>query len=140
MTPELGVFITPLLLLPGVALLIMSTMARYGQLHGEIHHLGGDHHGDVLVRARRLLRRGRLFQSALESLYLAVAGLAAASGLGGAVELLGRSGAPFVFGLTCVAILCVLFAATQLFRESRLSLEILEIHLEDLEAEGSTHE
>ena len=29
----------PLVLLPGVALLVLSTSARYAQLHGEFHHL-----------------------------------------------------------------------------------------------------
>ena len=34
-----SVWLTPLILLPGVALLIISTSARYGQVHSEIHRL-----------------------------------------------------------------------------------------------------
>ena len=136
MTPELGAFVTPLLLLPGVALLVMSTSARYGQLHSELHQIGTHHHADALERARRLLERGTLFRSALVCLYLAVALLALASAVGGVMALLGHGGQIALMALTCGAIFCLLLAAGQLFRESRLSLDVLREHVEDLEADA----
>ena len=36
---DAGAWLTPLVLLPGVAMLVMSTSARYGQIHQEFHHL-----------------------------------------------------------------------------------------------------
>ena len=137
MSPELGAFVAPLLLLPGVALLVMSTSARYGQLHGELHQIAGHHdHPDTLERARRLLRRGELFRSALVALYLSVALLALASATGGVMALLGGDGKLLLVVLTCSAIVALLFAASQLFRESKLSLDVLREHVEDLESEA----
>jgi len=49
------IWLTPLLLLPGVALLIMSTSARYGQIHAELHHLIEKRRDRVLVSSLQLL-------------------------------------------------------------------------------------
>jgi hypothetical protein len=35
--PQTELWLTPLILLPGVALLIMSTSVRFGQVHDEFH-------------------------------------------------------------------------------------------------------
>lgn len=132
MTQGLGVFVTPLLLLPGVGLLLMSTQARYGQLHGEFHHLEGNHH-DVVERGRRLLRRGVMFRNALVGLYLAASFLALASLVGGILSFLERPAHAALLAFTFLGVVCLLFAAVELVREARLSLEILEDHFHDLE-------
>ncbi len=41
---DAGYWLTPLLLFPGAALLVLSTAQRYGQLHEELHHVL--HHGE----------------------------------------------------------------------------------------------
>jgi len=157
---ELGLWITPLLLLPGVALLVMSTSLRYNRLHDELHHLeihlqpesdvgwGPDETTadvvadglltaflpapDLLARCSALLRRGRMFRDALVALYAAVA-LFALAALGGGLLAWHRQAAYWlVMGLTCLGIAAVLAAAVQLVRESLLSFAVLESHAEEL--------
>ena len=53
-------FVVPLALLPGVALLIVSTSARYAALHDEVHRLIDRHDTDSMADVRR---RARLFQA-----------------------------------------------------------------------------
>ncbi len=51
-------WLTPLVLLPGVALLVLSTSARYGQIHQEFHHLVAEKVGRsraAVANAMRLL-------------------------------------------------------------------------------------
>lgn len=133
MNQELGVFLTPLFLLPGVGLLVMSTSARYGQLHAELHHLEAHEVPDRLQRCRRLLRRGLLFRRALLGLYLAVSILTLTSLIGGVLSVLGFSASGVILVLTCVGIFAVVFATLQLVIESRLSAEVLLDHARDIE-------
>ena len=122
-------FILPLVLLPGVALLIVSTSTRYGQLHDEIHRFiekpgrKGQHH---------LRQRARRFRDALVGLYLCVSIFALTSLVGVTLEVLSLSARWAIVTLTSLGCACLLFAAYQLVRESYLSLESLE---EDLEPE-----
>lgn len=51
------IWITPLLLLPGVALLIVSTAARFGQLQDEFHHLLDHEEQHAKIIARPLVQR-----------------------------------------------------------------------------------
>jgi len=71
-SPE--IWLTPLLLLPGVALLTMSTTARFGEVQREFHHLldHPDNHGKILARC--LIRKSVFYRNALVCLY-ASAGL-----------------------------------------------------------------
>ena len=124
-------WVTPLLLLPGVGLLVMSTAARFGQIHEEIHH--------VLMHpelgrpmADHLWRRCRLFRDALVSLYVAVALFAVASLAGGVAEAVGGDGTWVTLGMTCVGILSILLGVVELIRESRLLLDVFEGHLEEI--------
>jgi hypothetical protein len=157
---DLGLWITPLLLLPGVALLVMSTSLRYNRLHDELHHLESalqpepvaawdpDEDGleavagsflgayvpapDLLARCAALLRRGRMFRDALVALYSA-AGLFTLAALAGGLLAWHREAAWWVvIGLSGFGIACVLFAAVQLVRESLLSFAVLESHAEEL--------
>ena len=63
-------WLAPLLLLPGIGLLIMSTSARFGQLQGQIMQLTSDLSLATLPLARSLRFRGHLFRLALLTLYV----------------------------------------------------------------------
>lgn len=129
-----GLWVTPLLLLPGVALLVMSTSIRFNRLHDEVHALdethahGGD--GEVVSETHLacLLLRGRLFRNALIALYLAVACFALGALVGGLLALWPQHGMVAMLVLSGTGITAVLVAAVLLVRESLLSFEVLEDH------------
>ncbi len=126
---EMNLWLTPLILLPGVALLIVSTSARFNRLHDEVHALIHHVHEASPLVEKHLMTRSRLFRDALVALYLCVAMFSLASLLGMLEALLqGMSSAWVVLGVTAVGILCLTFSAFQLIRESTLSLEIIEEH------------
>ena len=62
--------LTPLLILPGVALLIMSTSVRYTRVHDELHHVFD--HAITGVSVDSLVRRARLLRNALVLCYMCV--------------------------------------------------------------------
>lgn len=128
----------PLLLLPGVALLVMSTSARYAQIHAEIHQIMGEKVRTGL--AKQLLMRSRMFRNALVSLYVAVSLLAIASLSGGLIMLIDEKASYVVVLLTCLGIFALLLAAIELVRESMLSLDIIRDHLEPASDSGTKHE
>ena len=122
-------WLTPLILLPGVALLILSTSVRYGQIHGEIHHLAQSGSGESVKEiSRQLLRRSRLFRNALISFYVCVGLLALASILGGVVSTFSMWEHIVVMTVTCLGILFMLIATILLIQESILSLDIIKKH------------
>ncbi|WP_457651566.1 DUF2721 domain-containing protein [Rhodocaloribacter sp.] len=132
-----GLWLTPLILLPGVALLILSTAFRFNRLHDEMHELlehAGRTSEDVV---RRLMRRAFLFRNTLVALYVCVALFALASLLG--VLLLEWSDASrwVVLGLLGAGIGCLAYAALALIRESTLSLDIIEEHGRQLRDAGA---
>jgi hypothetical protein len=121
-------WLTPLILLPGVALLIASTSSRFSQIHTEFHHLLEHQDSHARIVSRNLLRRSRLFRDALVSLYASVALFSLGSLLGGVVNLWRPESLWFVGGLTIIGIGCVVFASVQLIRESLLCLQIIQEH------------
>ena len=126
---ELGLLITPLLILPGVGILIMSTSVRSGQLHEEIHRILGtaEDHGACCLP--RLLRRAVHFRNALVYLYVTVA-LLALAGLWGGIDAIMMSDAAIVTAaFSCAGILTLLLAAVQLVLESLQSFDIVRAHL-----------
>ncbi|MEM9487712.1 MAG: DUF2721 domain-containing protein [Myxococcota bacterium] len=122
---DAGAWITPLLLLPGVGLLIMSTAARYAQLHGELHHVLDQGDEDVEYRVGRLLRRGRMFRNALMSLYASVFFLAMAGLLGGVADTIAEIPLWLVATNTIIAIGLITYTSAQLVHESVASMEAL---------------
>ena len=121
-----ALWLTPLILLPGVALLIMATSARYGQVHADFQSLS-DLPEEVKELARELLfKRSALFRNTLISLYISVGLLACSSLLGGLVNLWLSDYAWTVAGLTCLGIASLVFAAIELIRESLLSMVLME--------------
>ena len=129
MMTETGLWLTPLVLLPGVGLLLMSTAIRYGQVHEEFHH----YHGQPEISCiHHLLKRAKLFRNALIFLYVSAACLALASLSGGIFHLASKSPLWPVMLMTGVAVLVLLLAVIELIRESCLSLEIIEKHANEL--------
>jgi hypothetical protein len=126
-------WLTPLILLPGVALLILSTSLRYGRIHDEFHDLE-EHHAhrnDELVK--QLMRRARMFRNALVSLYVSAALLSLAGLLGGLAAYWRGGAGQASAGLTLVAIAAVVYAAVELVRECTLSLGVLRDHASRVE-------
>lgn len=120
------VWLTPILLLPGVALLTVSTAHRFGQIQAEFHRLldHPDRHAQIV--ARSLLVRARLYRDALSSLYASIGLFALGSLLGGVVNLWQPQSLWVVGGLTIAGIAGIVFCAVQLFRESLLSLQVVQ--------------
>ena len=122
------IWLTPIILLPGVALLIASTSGRFGQIQTEFHRLLDHPDAHSRIIARHLMRRSSLFRNALVSLYLSVGLFGMGSLLGGVVNLWRPQSLWVVGGLTIAGIACVVYAASQLIRESLLCLQIMREH------------
>ena len=118
-------WLTPLILLPGVALLIMSTSARFWQIHEEFHRLleRPDDHSKII--SRQLLRRGRLFRNALLCLYTSVGLFSIGSLLGGFLNLWAPRLLWIVGGLTLIGIAALVFASVQLIQESFVCMNVI---------------
>lgn len=126
-------WLTPLILLPGVALLIVSTSSRFSQIHTEFHHLLDHKDGHAKILSRNLRERSRLFRDALASLYISVGLFSLGSLLGGVVNLWRPESLWFVGAVIIAGIGCVVFASMQLVRESFLSLRVIEEHYDRIE-------
>ena len=123
-------WITPLLLMPGVALLILSTAVRYNRLHDEVHEAGGHDSAHARLHDGKMAYRARRFRNALVGLYVAVSllALAALSGVGAVLGF--ESGYWVGIGMTGMSVLAILYSSTQLIREAGRSLEVIEDHLD----------
>lgn len=121
-------WLTPLILLPGVALLIMSTSTRLGQISAEFHHLIDHPDAHAKIVSRDLVTRSALFRNALVGLYASVALFATGSFLGGILHVWLPDYVWMVGGLTLVGILCLAYAAIELVRESLHCTRIIIEH------------
>lgn len=119
------VWLTPLILLPGVALLIGSTSARFAQVHAEFHRLQEHRDANAQILSRSLIRRSELFRDALASLYSSVAAFSMGSLIGAFVHFFWPTSLWFVGGFTIIGITCLVFAAIQLIRESLICLDVI---------------
>ncbi|NNG17666.1 MAG: DUF2721 domain-containing protein [Gemmatimonadales bacterium] len=131
-----GVWLTPLVLLPGVALLVVSTASRYSQLHQELHHVLGRPEGASPRLVEALLKRGTLFRNALVGLYFSISTFVLAALFGGVTALWFAESTWVVQALTLLGILGVLYSALQLTRESMLSLHIIREHFMEVKGSG----
>jgi len=131
-------WLIPILLLPGVALLIVSTAARYGQIHEELHHLQMDEMAVEPMFRQHLAHRARLFRNALVSLYVSVGAFALGSLIGALLDLSGQPSDWAVIALAFAGILCLIFAAYELIRESLLSFQVIAYHLDNLNSPEDT--
>lgn len=124
----LGLWISPLLLLPGNALLILSTSNRFERLHNEIHFIEESHIHESETTMQRLMQRAILFRNALTLLYIAVAGFCSA-GLAGGINAAWSIGIDFlVLAFTFIGIVAMIWAAVLLIRESYISIDVLKAH------------
>ncbi len=117
---DIAMWASPLLLKPGVALLILSTSTRFGQLHEELHR---QLHEGTEASISHLRRRARLLHSALVNLYTSVGVLAFASLFGAA---LGQAAPVVPRSLMFLGVCIVTFASIQLIRESRLLMTVID--------------
>jgi hypothetical protein len=123
--PQTEIWLTPLISLPGVALLIMSTSARFGLIHTEFHHLMDHPEAGARITARHLVQRAKLFRNALVSLYFAVGFFALGSLSGGIVGNFMPDMLWVVGGLTLLGIAAVLYASLELIRESWICMQVI---------------
>lgn len=129
---DTALWLTPLVMLPGVALLVLSTSARYAQIHEEFHHLLTD---DVAQRRRTavyLLARSVLFRNALVALYVSVGAFAVASLIGGIGSMFSLNVEIIVVGMAFLGVITLVYAAWELIRESAKSLEIIREHYQEI--------
>ena len=133
------IWVTPLLLLPGVGILVLSTSTRYGRIHEEFHHLLDDAGGNRQHLARHLLQRSTLFRNAMVSLYISVGLFALAGLIGGLMSITTTNQFYVVWSvglLTGLGIISLIFASIELIRESTLSLDVIREHYSELEGKG----
>lgn len=129
---DVSLWVSPVVLVSGVGLLILSTSARYGQLHAELRELIKDARdratsdGSASVLFNNLRLRTRLLLSALFGLYLSVGLLITGSLVGSLNAIWSFSKVPVIV-LTCAGILGVLYSAVQLIRESRIFLHTVDL-------------
>ena len=126
-------WLTPLLILPGVGLLIMSTSVRYGRVHEEVHHLLSHKGHHMPTLSGHLYKRSRFFRNALVGLYISVMLFSLGGLLGGLMGIWDSNAFWIVAAFTGAGILCLLYASWELVRESILSLEVIEEHLKEIE-------
>jgi len=126
-----SLWITPLVLMPGVGLLVMSTAIRFGQVHEEMHrHAASGSHG--AGHAESLLVRATMLRNALVALYSAVALLAVAGLVGGLGQIWMAESATPVLVLTAAGVSCLAYAAVTLIRESIRLVQVIEAHRDEL--------
>lgn len=119
---DAGIWAAPLLLIPAVGLLVISTSARFGQLRDEFHRHTGEQEPSAL---KHLCRRASLIHSALVSFYTSVAVLALASLLGTLSDRWFKTLTWIPQTMTFLGVVLILFSAIQLIRESRLLLTVI---------------
>ena len=123
-------WLMPLLILPGISLLVVSTASRFSSLHDEIHHwLEGAHDVSVMNQAH-LAIRAKHFRNALVALYSSVFIFVCASLIGATLDFLGWMADPAVLAIVCIGMLTLGFATFELIRESVLSLEVIHLHVD----------
>ena len=131
-----GIWAAPILLIPGVALLVMSTSARFGFLHQEFNRQRERSHTDAI---QHLCQRAHLLHRALVSLYLSVALLAFSSLLGTVITRWLTLSTFAAEVLSFAAVGTITYAAVQLIRESSLLMTVI-LDNEPTVVEGSANQ
>ena len=120
------IWLAPIIILPGVCLLLISTAARAGQLHNEFRQLTKEKNKPSALLVESLFTRAQRFRNALAGLYLSVALFSLASLLYALIKMVTMNGLLFVLLLSFLGLLSLIFAAFELFRESLISLDLVQ--------------
>jgi len=131
----IGIWLSPLLLLPGAGLLILSTSNRLNRLHDEVHHQVDEKHSHPREIIDDLLVRARYFRNALVLLYSSISIFAVAGIIGGLTSGWDEISTVLTIGLTIIGIICITAAAIILIKESSLALKIIESHTRKINEE-----
>ena len=130
--PDAVSWVTPLLILPAVGLLLVSTSARYEAIHTEIHHLLDDSSDEAPGCAAHVLQRARILRVAMLSLYTS-ASLLSASGLLAALTVWLTDAVHWTsWALLVAGVSCVVVSAVALTREAAVSLSVIEAHAHEI--------
>jgi ABC-type glycerol-3-phosphate transport system permease component len=130
-------WLTPLLLLPGVAILIASTATRSSEVHAEIHRLLQETSDAAKTCAQHELQRSRYFRNALFSLYVSVGLFTLTCLIGGILHTWLQVSTIVEVILTILGVLSALYAALQLAREALVSSDTIQAHVEELTKQES---
>lgn len=126
----------PLLMLPGAALLILSTASRYARIHDELHHWEGRERWRLTETVvTHLHRRARALRDALVALYGGVSMFLLGGVLGAFTQHWPELSVAVVVSLTIAASGAVLFASVTLIREAILSLHVIDAHVDSIRME-----
>lgn len=119
--------VQPLILIPGVALLILSTSMRYGPIDTELRQATTVSQRDQTDVTAHLRRRARLFQFGLLALYAATGLLVITSMIGAILSIAGADITVLVIVLTCLSFILVLLAIFSLCQEVIYSTRPIDI-------------
>lgn len=125
---QMSLWLSPLLLLPGVGLLVQSTAQRFARLHEELHHLSVHNFAGAKDIAGPLYKRALLFRNAMSALYSSIAFLALAGLPGGIADYFQLKIEIPIILFACLAIILLFYSSILLIRESRLSITIIREH------------
>ena len=131
---EVFSFATPLLLLPGAALLLVSTSPRFEALHAEMHHLMAEGPAGAAC-VPHVLRRARLLRTAMVLLYAACAFFSASGLAAGVTAWLWGASHPVAWVLGGAGVGSIVLASVELVREALVCMRIVEDHASQLERE-----
>ncbi|MFA6109238.1 MAG: DUF2721 domain-containing protein [Candidatus Latescibacterota bacterium] len=130
-----ALWLIPLILLPGVGLLVMSTSSRCAQVQAESAGIARDPAGSR-IESELLRRRSGLCRDILISLYVGVGLLACAVLVGGLASQWLQPYAWLAVVLTGAAVASLVYAVFLLIRESLLAMDLVEERHRRPEASG----
>ena len=103
----IGIWLSPLLLLPGVGLLIMSTSQRFNRLHDEIHHIMEEGSSKSAGTVNHLMQRAKYFRNALVFLYSSISIFSVAGISSGITSGRDEISTVLTISLTIIGIICI---------------------------------
>jgi len=126
------IWLIPLSLIPGIAILIVSTSLKYNQARKEILKLITEKK-DSERKSRRInnLKRHLYFRNAFISFYISIVFLVLASLIGTLADKITNLNLLTMI-LICLAALCVVYSAIQLILESLIATRVVKESVEDV--------
>ena len=126
------IWLIPLSLIPGIAILIVSTSLKYNQARKEILKLITEKK-DSERKSRRInnLKRHLYFRNAFISFYISIVFLVLASLIGTLADKITNLKLLTMI-LICLAALCVVYSAIQLILESLIATRVVKESVEDV--------